>query len=210
MKNRITDAIKKLYYQIVLVPSSYGTAVSVEDWEAEYRNNEWRCLDFIDEMARYMVIVGYIQFAGERMDNRSLSLLDVGCGQCLLLKYLKTSDYGSYLGIDIAPTAIKKAQCYSGPKTKFIIADFVQWSQESSFDIIVFNEALYYAKKPHDTLLRYSSFLQKNGFLIVSMFRHRNHPVIEKVIQKDFTIVDSVEVKNVQKKVWRIVLLHPR
>jgi len=154
-----------------------------------------------------MVIVGYIHSMSK---HKSPAVLDIGCGYGLLLEVLSPFGFESYLGIDWSSEAIKRAEPLVTAKAKFEVADFEKWEAPRSFDLIVFNESLYYAKRPVDVLLRYSRLLNENGLMIVSIFRTGLRRAIWKSLDKYFAVIHSTMVKNPRGQISDVRILQLR
>jgi SAM-dependent methyltransferase len=205
--NTAAQLTKRLYYLLWLGPRGYGKPVPKDILLSQYKRGDWDHLRSIDELARYMVIVGYIHSMYKR---KSPIVLDVGCGYGLLLELLTPFGFESYLGIDLSSEAIKRAESLVAGNAKFEVADFEKWEAPRSFDIIVFNESLMYAKRPVDVLLRYSRSLNENGLMIVSIFRTGLRRAIWRSLNKYFAVTNSTTVKNQQGQVWDIKVLWPK
>jgi SAM-dependent methyltransferase len=205
--NTAAQLTKRLYYLLWLGPRGYGKPVPKDILLSQYKRGDWDYLRSIDELARYMVIVGYIHSMYKR---KSPIVLDVGCGDGLLLELLTPFGFESYLGIDLSSEAIKRAEPLVAGNAKFEVADFEKWEVPRSFDIIVFNESLMYAKRPVDVLLRYSRSLNENGLMIVSIFRTGLRRAIWRSLNKYFAITNSTTVKNQQGQVWDIKVLRSK
>src|SRR5512146_1740306 len=67
-----------------------------------YQRGSYDYLESIAMLPKLATIGGYIQALGVKR------VLDIGCGTGLLLPYLDSSV--AYVGVDIAPTAIQRAQ----------------------------------------------------------------------------------------------------
>ncbi|HAC66271.1 MAG TPA: hypothetical protein DCF68_22735 [Cyanothece sp. UBA12306] len=208
----LKDKLKKLFRQILSRFSAYGYGykISTEVWNLEYESGRWEYLSTIHQMAHYMIIVGYIYHVRDELLKNNLSLLDVGCGQGVILRYLEAGQFSNYLGIDISSEAIKQAQSYSGSNIQFVEANFEEYEAEQKFDLIIFNETIYYANSPVQTLLRYQKFLKPHGLFIVSIYIQRNSLDYIKKINNFFDVVSSIKVENDKRKKWTIELLKPR
>jgi 2-polyprenyl-3-methyl-5-hydroxy-6-metoxy-1,4-benzoquinol methylase len=114
----------------------------------------------LDELPRYSIIAGYLQYL-----KPGGSVLDVGCGEGLLQQRLGLSGYSKYVGIDISETAINEASSRQDEKTSFICADAVTYTPNELFDVIVFNEALYYFDEPLKMVGKYIQYLNEIVFL---------------------------------------------
>jgi len=181
---------------------NHGRPVPRETWDRQYRAGAWESLDSIDEFAHYMVIAGYVHYLFE-----SPTILDVGCGQGRLVELLAAFSVKSYLGIDLSTEAIKQAQLREQHHTRFRVADLNEWNPTRRFSVIVFCESLNYAVHPVSTLLRYARTLERNGAIIVSLYRHRNHGRIWKNAERHFRTADSTTVINHKGQTWDIRVL---
>lgn len=202
--NTATRLAKRLYYLLWLGPRGYGKPVPKDIWLSQYKRGDWDYCRSIDELARYMVIVGYMH---SMYKHKSPTVLDVGCGYGLLLELLSPFGFESYLGVDLSSEAIKRAEPLVTGNAKFEVADFEKWEAPRSFDIIVFNESLMYAKRPVDVLLRYSRSLNENGLMIVSIFRTGLRRAIWRSLDKYFAVIHSTMVKNPKGQVSDIRIL---
>ncbi len=135
-------------------------------WEDQYRKGKWERLRDAQENTKW--IAAYI--VQREKDGKRSSVLDVGCGEGALLECMRQSGgLVPYMGIDISEFAIKRAQMLF-PSEQFIPMDVELPELKDQFDVIVFNEILYYvdAKK---VLYTYRPFLARGGVIIVSMYR---------------------------------------
>jgi 2-polyprenyl-3-methyl-5-hydroxy-6-metoxy-1,4-benzoquinol methylase len=207
----LTQKIRnKLHHALVLAPRGHGKPAAKELWDTQYLNGKWEFLGSLDEMARYMIIHGYIHQVSERLGNKRLALLDIGCGHGQLLHYLPPSFFETYLGIDFSKEAIDRACSLSSANAQFLEADMEKWEGHAQFDVIIFNEALYYALEPVKTLLRYKSFLRENGLFIVSMCKQENHYLILSKLHRNFCTLSSVELTADQQQTWKVQLIAPK
>ena len=114
-------------------------------------------------------------------------LLDVGCAAGALSTALP-AQYRRYMGIDISAYAIDEARKrVARPGCEFFVSDLQSFQLEEDFDVIVFNEVLYYV--PFDDVLaeldRYASFLSSEGVVCISM-KHdpRNEATYRRMARK--------------------------
>lgn len=174
-------------------------------WESRYTEGAWDRLHDIGELGRYSVITGYIQFL-----TRTGNILDVGCGEGLLSQKLCQSAYAKYLGIDLSAVAIDKAnqrRDAQDSRCAFLAADVETFTTDAKFDVIVFNECLYYLPAPVETLRRYEGFLATNGAIIVSMHETVETKKIWTQIDDCYAVRDSVAITNKSGARWIIKLL---
>ena len=135
----------------------------------------------------------------------------MGCGHARLLKFLGTVPFKSYLGVDISPEAIKQARVRAHPNARFEVGNIEEWDARGErFDVIVFNESLYYALRPVQTLQRYVDAQTEGGVLIVSIYRHKNRELLWRKLDKHFVTLDSTTVKNGKGMVWDVKVLQAR
>uniref|UniRef100_A0A7S2P7K5 Methyltransferase domain-containing protein n=1 Tax=Zooxanthella nutricula TaxID=1333877 RepID=A0A7S2P7K5_9DINO len=104
------------------------------------------------------------------------AVLDVGCGIANALQIWR-EHIKSYEGIDIAKAAIEAARSAFLPDGsvhpfKFEATSFQDYVSETTFDVIVFNESLYYVKSVDgalDMALKAWRLLPRGGVLLISM-----------------------------------------
>ena len=67
----------------------------------------------------------------------------------------------------------------------------------SKYDVIIFNETLYYASQPTELVAEYAKFLNDGGLIIVSMCRFLHHPLmLWHKLAKRFHTIDSTVIKT--------------
>jgi 2-polyprenyl-3-methyl-5-hydroxy-6-metoxy-1,4-benzoquinol methylase len=174
-------------------------------WEREYASGRWSYLGGIDELAHYSVIVGYYAFL-----KPGGSVLDVGCGEGILQARLSPHGYCRYLGIDFAAGAIDQMAARRDPATEFRVADAASFTTSEKFDVIIFNESLYYFRDPISIVERYLDFLASNGIIIVSMEVARNRVAIWNATGTVLNAVDETTVFNGAGLGWTIKAMAKR
>jgi SAM-dependent methyltransferase len=187
-------------------PQGRGDApVSREIWESQYRDGHWTFLEELEQMTRYSVIAGYLQSL-----KRGGNLLDVGCGEGILLDRLGANDFSKYVGIDISQTAIELARKKRGDRSAFFQADAEQFIPAESFDAIIFNEVLYYFADPLAVAQRYSSRLRPGGVLISSLYMDSERArATARLLKRAFPIIEEVKVCS-HGNIWLISVFAPR
>jgi 2-polyprenyl-6-hydroxyphenyl methylase/3-demethylubiquinone-9 3-methyltransferase len=153
-------------------------------WDTEYAAGEWNHLDSPEEIAHYMVILGYLTLAPDEP-----AILDLGCGHGRLLKLLNYGPFGEYLGVDFSEEAVRRAKALAVPGANFEVADIEYWEPASRFDAIVFNEVLYYARRPRSLLNRALGWLGGGGIVVVSMFQY------DPRASRMWTVLDACDVE---------------
>jgi 2-polyprenyl-3-methyl-5-hydroxy-6-metoxy-1,4-benzoquinol methylase len=167
---------------------------SKDVWELQYRNKTWDYLANNEEVSRYSVIIGYIQHFKPKA-----SIFDIGCGEGILQERLSTFGYTSYIGLDISETAVQRACLKSDTKTDFISGNAESYVPQELFDVIVFNEVLYYFRDPLETFVRYSKFLKENGIIITSLEHTIRSTAIRRRIKKIYPALVETKITNTHK-----------
>jgi 2-polyprenyl-3-methyl-5-hydroxy-6-metoxy-1,4-benzoquinol methylase len=183
----------------------WETRQSRESWDREFVSGQWQRLESIEELGHYSVIVGHASALAPK------SILDVCCGQGVLAGHLKSVPYRRYLGIDFSSEAITQAtNVHSDARTSFRVADAHAFDSEDTFDLIVFNECLYYFGKPREVIRSYMKNLAPNGKMIISMWVALENVAVWRLVQRDLIVEDSVTVKNDRSgSSWVIKRLSP-
>lgn len=209
----------KIYYQLLFgleIPFAPGlsqklatlamheargdTPVSGKIWEAQYRSGHWSFLREFDQMMRYSVIAGYI----ESLTRHDANVLDVGCGEGLLLDRLRGAPYSKFVGIDISQTAVKQARQKRFPRSIFVCADADNFVVDEDFDAIIFNEVLYYFPDPLALMRKYSACLKPDGVLITSFYGGSERArAIAKALKRNYRSIAAVEIRSSEKS-WLI------
>lgn len=207
MKNNIKMNIKHKIFKLgskildlffVFLPYTHKKVKS-EAWDMQYSSGRWNYLREINELSHYSVISGYCHYF-----KPTATILDVGCGDGFLQENLHSNEYSRYVGVDISEEAIRMASKKESTKTMFAQADVTQYVPEVKFDIIIFNEILYYLNNPLTVLNRYEKYIEINGYIIVSMHLSKRNKRVWRMLEKKYVIVDEVSVKNKAGISWVI------
>lgn len=177
-------------------------------WNYQYDKGLWNGLENLNELARFSVLAGYVQF----LKPNKPAVLEIGCGEGIMAQRIGTHHYESYLGTDVADVAIQLAeQRFGDVRTHFEAVDMNEFHTDKTFDIIIFNEAIYYLKPMVDKLVtQYVPMLKPDGLLIISMNTgpHADSERKWAEIEQAFAVVDSSLVETA-KNGWRIKVLRP-
>jgi 2-polyprenyl-3-methyl-5-hydroxy-6-metoxy-1,4-benzoquinol methylase len=187
-----------------LLPSR-ETLIPDKTWNEEYGSGAWDFLEGTRELGRYSVIAGYC----ERL-KPSARVLDVGCGTGILAQSLLRAGIAGYVGVDLSDIAIEQARAASPPGAAFMVGDVATFETSQVFDVIVFNEVLYYLKKPDEDLRRFARFLAPGGIFIVSVWYHADGIRAWKRLKSRFEELDRVRVVHPASRLkWDIAVLRP-
>ena len=176
--------------------------ISQERWELEYRDGCWSHLQNARELAHYSVITGYYMHY-----RPGGSLLDVGCGEGVLQRRLRALGYARYLGIDSSQEAITRAQTEADARTEFRCGDAETFMPTDQFDVIIYNEILYYLKDPVDVVRRLAHALDPAGVAIVSMLRWTSSRRIWRSLEGTMRIADWVTVTHPNVGSWDVKVI---
>jgi 2-polyprenyl-3-methyl-5-hydroxy-6-metoxy-1,4-benzoquinol methylase len=172
-------------------------------WEESFESGSYERLESIPERARYSLIVGHCDVLNVR------SILDVGCGQGVLAKRLARVGYERYLGYDLSETAIDQARRnVPDPRNGFVTGEADGFETPAQFDLIVFNECLYYLDDPAAVMRRHLRFLAPGGHVTVSMHDTLRSRALWPVLSM-LTAIDSVEVRFEGHASWTVKLMRP-
>lgn len=136
-------------------------------WESEHKTGNWTHLQGEHEFAHYTLVAGYLQRLGQQ-----ITLLDLGCGQGVILKYLNRDLIGKYTGVDVAQAALDRITLR--PKDELICSSLEDYEPNEKWDVVLFNEILYYTKDPVAHLKKFETALTPRGFFVVSIHRKPN------------------------------------
>ncbi len=164
--------------------------LSKETWNFQYQQGQWNHL--LGEQERNKVL-------GEmgRRYHPNPTILDVGCGFGNLLQHLS---FQRYLGIDFSAVALDQAP--RSANVQFICIEAEQFQTEEKFDIVIFNEILYYL----DALAlldKYKTFLTPSGIFLISMWKHPKTIRLWEEIEKKYDCIEWKEVQDKQNE-WKI------
>lgn len=176
--------------------------VSAETWDQEYRSGQWDYLRRMDSLAGLISILGYCQYLNPA------SILDVGCGEGLLAEKLKVLPYSSYLGIDVSREAIASATTRLGDvRSRFAVADAASFQEDTRFDVIIFNQSLYYLTDPARVMMHYRGLLSPQGRIIVSMVHNARTRAAWPLVESVLRVEDAMTITQGKGQVTTKVLL---
>jgi SAM-dependent methyltransferase len=182
--------------------TSPASAPVVED---EYACGRWDYLKNLEEMSRYAVIAGYCLHGGDVS-----SVLDLGCGSGLLRHWLPPLGGIEYVGVDRSKIAIDTAKReWTDGLTDFVAIDIATYVPDRKFDVIIFNEVLYYLDQPGDIVGRFGDFLKENGQFIISLWDDRDSQRAWRRSRDRVRVVDEVQTRHSSGVSWQIRLCRP-
>jgi SAM-dependent methyltransferase len=190
------------------LPGSGGGDVPVapEVWDAQYRCGQWHYMQGHEELARYSVLVGYVQHFAP-----GGAVLDVGCGEGLLQARLRPYGYAKYVGLDLSEVAIKRTTSFEDEHTVFVVQDAAAYQPTEAFDVIIFNESLYYLHEPLAVVQRYARALTARGVLLTSLYgQSARARAIGRALSMQYRVLDAVTLTHGQTgRSWLCQALAP-
>ncbi|WP_197506902.1 class I SAM-dependent methyltransferase [Mycobacterium sp. E136] len=194
----IRAAVPPLSY-MVQSPSIDETA-----WDRQYSDGHWDYLSDLAEMPRYAIIAGFTRYL-----QPVKSILDVGCGSGHLVDWLYRDGVQRYVGIDLSRVAVEKASRVNS-EAQFEVAEARTYIPDQRFDVIIFNEVLYYSSEPGAVLDHYERFLNRSGAFIISTFRNPGGVKMWRQCRPRVELVHEVRCRGANGLEWDIRLCHPR
>jgi 2-polyprenyl-3-methyl-5-hydroxy-6-metoxy-1,4-benzoquinol methylase len=195
------NSIYRLLHYLFLWRLGFGNRLDKKVWDTQFKGGSWDYLYSEDEKEHYLQIIRL-----REKYRKSGSILDIGCGLGTLYSYIKNQEPGigdKYTGIDISEEATKKNK-NNFTDTKFLHFDYQLFDIADKYDVIIYNETLYYFTIPQKTFLKsLTQNLNEGGIIIVSMCSYRGHDNIWKSLDK-YTVIESVEVNNSNNQKWVI------
>jgi SAM-dependent methyltransferase len=153
-----------------------------------YRSGRWDHLDK-DHSKEVVKVV-------EKYANKG-RILDMGCGPGILVSLLNAGSFEYYRGVDASSEAIALAQKRKSEKVHFETGDIQNYKCSDNFDLIVFDESLYYVPFfRYQILKRYARWLRPGGTFIVTVADPHRFKHMIKIIRKRFQTVEDRYFKN--------------
>jgi 2-polyprenyl-3-methyl-5-hydroxy-6-metoxy-1,4-benzoquinol methylase len=143
-----------------------GRPQSADTWNKEFSSGKWDFLGDLSEVGRYALISHYVTKL-----KPEASILDMGCGSGGLRSYFATDAVAHYVGIDVSEEAISQAKQKGFSSAQFFANDFDSLQTTDTFDVLVFNESIYYADNPLRSFKRFWEGLSPGGIIVISIFR---------------------------------------
>lgn len=134
--------------------SVHSTLAPLRGWDD--LSGDWQHLEDPRQVIRYQTIAQHITSRGLQ------TVLDVGCGTAQLQRFLPDSI--RYLGIEPSSLAVTQSH------VPIICTTAEAFTDPGPWDMVVFNECLYYCENPA-ALLR--SFAPRCHWMLISIFQRR-------------------------------------
>ncbi|HRE40782.1 MAG TPA: class I SAM-dependent methyltransferase [Ignavibacteria bacterium] len=155
-------------------------------WNNMYKENYEDKMNSEQQKDRYIEIGEIVNKSGIGKSD----ILDIGSGNGTLTNYIDTKKINTFTGIDISKEAVKIAnkKYETNENINFIETDILTFSGYK-FDIIIFNESLYYfrLKDIEEVIERALDMLKEDGIMIISMSVSIKSYLIRKKLDLIFT-----------------------
>jgi 2-polyprenyl-3-methyl-5-hydroxy-6-metoxy-1,4-benzoquinol methylase len=161
-----------------------------EYWDERFENVYCKVLENASEMGRHGVIAEII--------NRTVlkgNILDVGCGTGILSALVDLKRF-QYLGIDISEVALRSAkEKRKKPNVTFQRASIESFDPQHQFDVIVFNEVLYYLDYKN-VVKQIAGWVNRSKLIIASIFDFDEGYKLRKWLQNNTNIISEIIIEN--------------
>jgi 2-polyprenyl-3-methyl-5-hydroxy-6-metoxy-1,4-benzoquinol methylase len=171
-------------------------------WDRQYASGFGYQLRLPEEQEHNQTLVEFMVSA-----NKNKTILDVGCGEGLLLDYLDRWGYQKYVGIDFSDVALRNASKRANAKTSFVSGLAESFVPDGQFDSIIFNECLYCFADPWQVIHRYEQYLTPHGVMLVSLFTKTERvKLLAAELPKHFRIARNATITN-EAGTWECAML---
>jgi len=195
--HKLSEFIGRIFRgeDMVLVPQTK------EQWERQFVDGRWDRLQ--KGQANTTEIAQRISDYADTKGGR-IRVLDVGCGNGGLAHLI--AQKVEYTGIDIAVSAIASARALA-PQGTFLVADAANPPEDLGvFDILVFNEVLYYLD-PRAMLTRYRMYASAGAQVYISIVRFWRSPLLWRRIKQNLRLDKRFVAKDSVHR-WDIAIGH--
>ncbi|HWB91864.1 MAG TPA: methyltransferase domain-containing protein [Puia sp.] len=170
-------------------------------WDKEYASGRWDYLNESIVAESYDAVLQVIarNLAGDR------SILELGCGEGILQTRMPRDTYSRFLGVDISKVAIRKAQRFKDDKTDYRVGNMETYVPSGKWNMIIFNEVLFYTGDPLGLVKRYVPYLQPAGTLLVALRETPDALDMIHAFDKAFHLRDQQYAVN-QRGAWHCKL----
>ena len=190
------------------LPGEWYRKLLVRDSDKRYVSGRWAYMKEVAESHRYSLIIGCCEY----YKSRDRKILDVGCGEGILQRRMA---YTEYLGVDMNAEAISLAKSREDEHTRFFLTPAESYQPASLYDVIVFNESLYYIPNPLTVFEHYRAALAPDGIVIVCMFQtNLARRIWKKLSMNNMVELTAIKISNElgfasMIKVYADALIHP-
>lgn len=171
-------------------------------WDAQYAKGSWKKVLHNNALNTQIIA----EMCAKKGAGERVRILDAGCGSGALLDELRKSGIVyTYVGFDFSAEAISQIRDIDVSHESVLVADVrVPPKLEGMFDVIVFNEVLYYVS-PWRTVSNYKKLLAPQGILVVSIYNTWRRTIIFLLLALPISFTDSRFIQDSKgKRSWVI------
>jgi trans-aconitate methyltransferase len=133
-------------------------------------------------------------------------ILMLGCGTGSIGRALDPNFFDSFLGVDLSPEAISRANQTANHKIRFQVGDMIEFTSPQPFNVILFSESLYYIKpwQRRKLMSRAAGMLAPAGRLIITVAQPDRFASMLKMLRAAFAV--DVDRNFADSRRWLLVL----
>ena len=144
--------------------------------------------------------IAHVDYIAKFFKNKKGRLLDVGCGDCLVMRQIEKESDLECFGIDASPLAIEYAHQHQVKNCRLI--PFEKF-ENGKYDFILFADVLEHLENPYEALQKAKTLLADDGAIFCSF------PVFQKKLQPgDHRLVTEASAKKLVERVFAIDLTY--
>ena len=191
------------------------------EWDAEYAAGLHDRYDGLSESARLGIVSAY----AAKMAAGGAGL-DMGAGAAVLAPLLSGAQAPArYLAVDFSQVAIdrgveKLGSLQNGPAQAEARCDSLEnfTAGDERFDLIIFNEVLFFIEDAAAEVERYRRYLKPGGAVVISLHlpnrpesgAHQKFEKLWRALDPKWKTLDDVALESRTKKnLWRLRLIQP-
>jgi predicted TPR repeat methyltransferase len=133
-------------------------------------------------------------------------VLMLGCGTGSIAGALRDGSFDSFLGVDLSPEAVKRANSSANHRIRFQVGDMLRFTSSQKFSTILFSESLYYIKpwQRRRLMLRAANMLSARGRMIVTVAQPARFSRMLEMLRNIFAVDEDRRFTDSGR--WLIVL----
>ncbi len=166
------DWLRRVFWRATRSLSTSGRSWS---WDDQFKLGRWDHIRVKDPNLVERVV---------KLVDRG-KLVELGCGEAVILSALPGGAFSEYVGVDISRVAIERARERALAGCRFEVCDLEHWQGESGAALVMIEECLYYlTRASQDRLLRVAlESVAPSGAVLVAMHdRHKHAALVERVV----------------------------
>ena len=190
----LANSVRKLLAVpgIQYLATRFGSA-ALRRWgfDEKYRSGAW---SYAAEPSAELVQIVERYARGGRV-------LMLGCGTGSIATVLRPDSFASFLGVDLSPEGVARANRQCNSKVRFRVGDMLQFQSEQKFDVILFSESSYYLRpwRRRPLLARITRMLAPRGRIIVTIAQPRRFAGILRMVRRHFRVLEDRCFKDSQR-----------